>query len=60
MALDKGILHGKEHRKPYYGAEAVDATCRPHGSCPWCQAKRLHKNKKRYLTHSTDDDIMDT
>lgn len=49
MALDKAILHGKEKRKPYYGAKAIDCSCRNHGSCPYCTANRLYKNKKRLL-----------
>ena len=43
MSLDKAIKHGKEHRKPYSGAKAVDCTCRNHGSCPWCRRNRLFK-----------------
>jgi hypothetical protein len=46
MALDKSIKHGKEKRKPYHGSKAFDATCRPGGSCPYCQANRKHKHKK--------------
>ena len=34
MSLDKAIEHGKEHRKPYRGAKAVDKTCRNHGGRP--------------------------
>lgn len=49
MALDKAIEHGKEKRKRYYGAKAIDRTCRNHGSCPYCTANRLYKNKKRLL-----------
>jgi hypothetical protein len=45
--LDKAIQYGKEHRKPYYGAKAIDRSCRNHGSCPYCQGNRLYKNKKR-------------
>ena len=41
--LDKAILHGKEKRKPYYGAKAIDRTCRNHGTCDWCKENRLHK-----------------
>ena len=26
MSLDKAIEHGKEKRKPYYGAQAIDCT----------------------------------
>lgn len=47
MSLDKAIEHGKEHRKQYYGAKAVDSTCRPHGGCPWCEGNRLHKHQRR-------------
>ena len=49
MSLDKSIQSGKEHRKPYRGAKAVDATCRNHGSCKWCEGNRTHKNDKREL-----------
>lgn len=37
MSLDKAIEHGKEERKPYRGAKAIDYTCRNHGSCDWCE-----------------------
>lgn len=49
MSLDKSIQHGKEHRKPYTGAKAVDSTCRNNGGCPWCCGNRTHKNDKREL-----------
>ena len=32
MSLDKAIEHGKEKRKPYTGAKAIDCTCCNHGS----------------------------
>jgi len=47
MALDKAIKSGKEHRKPYRGAKAVDSTCRNHGSCSWCLGNRINKNKQK-------------
>lgn len=47
MSLDKAIKHGKEKRKPYRAAKAVDHTCRNHGSCPHCQGNRKYKNNKR-------------
>lgn len=47
MSLDKAIKYGKEKRKPYRGAKAVDKTCRNHGDCPWCKEGRLHKSKKQ-------------
>lgn len=31
MSFDKAIQYGKEHRKPYKGAKAIDKTCRNHG-----------------------------
>ena len=46
MSLDKAIKHGKEKRKPYYGAQAIDCTCRPHGSCEWCRSNRLYQQLK--------------
>ena len=47
MSLEKGIDHGKEHRKQYYGSKAIDRTCRNHGTCSWCLKNRTHKNKVR-------------
>ncbi|NBH15609.1 hypothetical protein D3Z36_15965 [Lachnospiraceae bacterium] len=49
MSLDKSITHGKERRKPYRGAKAIDRTCRNHGGCEWCRGNRTHKNDKREL-----------
>lgn len=46
MSLDKAIKHGKEHRKPYYGAKAFDSTCRNHGSDNWSKDNRLIQSKK--------------
>ena len=47
MSLDKAIKHGKEKRKPYRKAKAVDATCRNHGSCPHCKKNRMHKLERQ-------------
>lgn len=47
MSLDKSIQHGKDHRKPYHGAKAIDHTCRNHGSCEWCRENRVYANRKR-------------
>lgn len=49
MSLDKAIKYKKEHRKPYRKAKAVDATCRNHGSCKWCEENRTYKNRKRLM-----------
>ena len=49
MSLDKSIEHGRDHRKQYHGARAVDRSCRPHGSCPWCRGNRLHNSKVKEL-----------
>lgn len=46
MSLDKAIKYGKEKRKLYYGAQAIDCTCRPHGSCEWCRSNRLYQQLK--------------
>ena len=47
MSLDKAIEHGKEKRKQYRGAKAVDPWCRNHGNCKCCQKSRQLKNIKR-------------
>ena len=49
MTLNKAIEHGKEYRKQYTGAKAVDKTCRNHGSCAWCEGNRKHSRTKREL-----------
>ena len=49
MSLNKAIEHGKEWRKPYCKAKAVDRTCRNHGSCEWCRENRTYKNRKRMV-----------
>jgi len=46
MSLEKAIKHGKEKRKPYYGAKAVDSSC-ARGDCPWCKGNKLHKHRRR-------------
>ncbi len=51
MSLDKAIAYGKEHRRPYRRSQRFDVTCRPHGfgrayPCPWCEANRLHADRK--------------
>lgn len=48
MSLDKAIEHGKEHREPYRGAKAIDATCRNHGGCPWCEGNRKFKMRDKH------------
>lgn len=54
MSMDKGIEHGKEHRKPYRGAKAVDPWCRNHGRCDYCRRNREHRNLRRKLMHMDD------
>ena len=48
MSLNKAIEHGKEKRKPYKGAKAIDRTCRNHGSCEWCKSNRLYQQLKMH------------
>lgn len=45
MSHKKAILRGKERRKPYRGAKAIDRSCRNHGRCDWCRGGRLHKRR---------------
>ena len=46
MSLDKAIESGKEHRKKFTGAKAIDCTCRNHGTCEWCKRNRLYQAQK--------------
>lgn len=50
MSLDKAILYGKEHRKPYRRAKAVDASCRNHGNCSWCESNRTIQEQKEKIS----------
>ena len=47
MSLDKSIESGKEHRKKFRGAKAVDRMCRNHGGCSYCTGNRLYRTKKK-------------
>ena len=50
MSLDKGIEHGKEHRKQYYKKLKLWCPCcRSGGSCDYCRLGRLHhvRSKER-------------
>lgn len=52
MGLEKAIISGKEHRKPFRGAKAVSVHCRNHGGggryeCPWCLKNRTHRDLVR-------------
>lgn len=56
MSLDKAIEHGKEKRKRYRKAKAVDPHCRNHGPCPVCEANRLYSSKKAIQEAKTKDE----
>ena len=56
MSLDKSIEHGKEHRKPFRGAKAVDCTCRNHGSCSYCRSNRTIQEQREKERTSQDQD----
>jgi hypothetical protein len=50
MSLDKAIKSGKEHRKEYRKPKSIDATCRNHGTSPYCRSGRKHKETKANLS----------
>ena len=54
MSLDKAVKYGKEKREPYRRSQAIDMTCRNHGSCPYCEQNRLHKFRDRH----PDDTVL--
>jgi len=58
MALDKAILHKKEHRKQYRDSRLFSYGCRNHGSCQWCEENRLHHVNKKSLTNEEKRAIM--
>ena len=55
MSLDKAIEHGKEKRKPYYRSQAIDRTCRNHGTCEYCKGNRLYRSNR--LKEATQQEI---
>lgn len=60
MGMDKAIEHGKEHRKPYRGAKAIDRSCRNHGAghhyeCPICAGNRQANNRRRLEKAKEDE-----
>ena len=46
MSMDKAIKSGKEHRKEYYGSEAIAKSCRCHGGCHIRLGNRMYQYKK--------------
>lgn len=54
MSHNKAIEHGKEKRKQYIKAKAVDKACRNHRSCPHCKDNRLY-NSTAKLLHTEQD-----
>ena len=47
MSFDNDYPNRKDRRKPYYRSKQVDRSCRNHGSCPWCEGNRTHRNERR-------------
>ena len=58
MSLDPSIESGAEHRAPYYRSGIFDPTCRPGGTCPYCQRNRRHAVKRRIL--AADEQVRDS
>lgn len=50
MSFDKNYPNRKDKRKPYTGNKAIDASCRNHGSCTYCNKARKYKINKRKPT----------
>lgn len=50
MGLEKAIISGKEHRKPYRGSKRFDWSCRNNNGCPICEGNRLHSSKCREMS----------
>lgn len=56
MCLEKAIVSGQEHRKPYHSAKAVCFNCRNHGTCDYCRGNRLHGTRKREVAANERQD----
>lgn len=60
MGMEKAIASGKERRKPYRGAKAIDASCRNHGDDPWSKGNRVYASIKRKLeAEYSDEDFVE-
>jgi len=59
MSLNKAIKHKKEKRKEYYGSQAFDHSCRPHGGCPYCENNRKFSDKKARMRANKREQVQD-
>lgn len=59
MSLDKSISSGKEKRKKYRGAKAIDHTCRNHGSCSYCESNRKYSTRKRLISAKDQEEEVE-
>lgn len=46
MSLDKGIKHGKEHRRPFKKSKGFSTHCRNGNMCYWCLRNRMYSIRK--------------
>jgi hypothetical protein len=49
MSFDKQYPNRKDKREQYHRSGKTDKTCRPGGSCPYCQRNRAHSTEVRKL-----------
>lgn len=54
MSFDNNYPNRKDRRKPYKGSKSFDRTCRNHGSCPYCEGRRLFERRKKELFAELD------
>lgn len=47
MAFDNHYPNRKDWRRKYRRAKAIDRSCRPHGSCPFCHLGRLYATRRK-------------
>lgn len=43
------MVMSRTRKQPYRKSRAFDASCRCHGSCPWCRGNRLHNARVRLI-----------
>lgn len=47
MSFENFYPNRKDQRKPYRKSKAFDRTCRNHGSCPYCESGRKHRERRQ-------------
>jgi hypothetical protein len=50
------MSRSRDRRRQYRGIRPVNASCRNHGSCPYCQGNRKHATQQRIESAEATDE----